>query len=122
MAWSVESRSFTEWNRRSSLEKRATSTPGSAAGNSSSMRTGDSEGPLATRTMYQQRCAWALLARRRLEPANSAQVRRPRHPHRGPMHNRQVALVTGANKGIGLETARQLARRGMTTLIGARDV
>jgi NAD(P)-dependent dehydrogenase (short-subunit alcohol dehydrogenase family) len=30
--------------------------------------------------------------------------------------------VTGANKGIGLETARQLARRGMTTLIGARDV
>lgn len=37
------------------------------------------------------------------------------------MHDRQVALVTGANKGIGLETARQLGRRGMRVLIGARD-
>ncbi|WP_437670735.1 SDR family oxidoreductase [Sorangium sp. So ce131] len=36
------------------------------------------------------------------------------------MHDKQVALVTGANKGIGLETARQLARRGMTALVGAR--
>jgi NAD(P)-dependent dehydrogenase (short-subunit alcohol dehydrogenase family) len=34
---------------------------------------------------------------------------------------KQVAFVTGANKGIGLETARQLASRGMTVLIGARD-
>lgn len=32
-----------------------------------------------------------------------------------------VALITGANKGIGLETARQLARRGLMVLIGARD-
>ncbi len=33
-----------------------------------------------------------------------------------------VALVTGANKGIGLEVARQLGRdHGMTVLIGARD-
>jgi NAD(P)-dependent dehydrogenase (short-subunit alcohol dehydrogenase family) len=37
------------------------------------------------------------------------------------MHAKRVALVTGANKGIGLETARQLARRGMTVLVGARD-
>jgi NAD(P)-dependent dehydrogenase (short-subunit alcohol dehydrogenase family) len=33
----------------------------------------------------------------------------------------KIALVTGANKGIGLETARQLAQRGATVLIGARD-
>jgi NAD(P)-dependent dehydrogenase (short-subunit alcohol dehydrogenase family) len=32
-----------------------------------------------------------------------------------------VALITGANKGIGFETARQLGARGMTVLIGARD-
>ena len=29
--------------------------------------------------------------------------------------------MTGANKGIGFETARQLASRGITVLIGARD-
>ena len=33
----------------------------------------------------------------------------------------QTALVTGANKGIGFETARQLARQGFTVWIGARD-
>jgi NAD(P)-dependent dehydrogenase (short-subunit alcohol dehydrogenase family) len=32
-----------------------------------------------------------------------------------------IALVTGANKGIGLETARQLGGRGFTVLAGARD-
>lgn len=32
-----------------------------------------------------------------------------------------VALVTGANKGIGKEIARGLARLGMQVLIGARD-
>jgi NAD(P)-dependent dehydrogenase (short-subunit alcohol dehydrogenase family) len=32
-----------------------------------------------------------------------------------------IALVTGANKGIGLETARQLGARGFTVLAGARD-
>lgn len=34
---------------------------------------------------------------------------------------RKVALITGGNKGIGLEIARQLGRQGMTVLIGARD-
>jgi NAD(P)-dependent dehydrogenase (short-subunit alcohol dehydrogenase family) len=33
----------------------------------------------------------------------------------------KIALITGANKGIGLETARQLGRQGITVLIGARD-
>jgi len=33
----------------------------------------------------------------------------------------KVALVTGANKGIGREIARQLATKGMTVFIGARD-
>jgi NAD(P)-dependent dehydrogenase (short-subunit alcohol dehydrogenase family) len=32
-----------------------------------------------------------------------------------------IALVTGANKGLGLETARQLGKRGVHVLIGARD-
>ncbi|RYG55421.1 SDR family oxidoreductase [bacterium] len=35
--------------------------------------------------------------------------------------NNKVALITGANKGIGLETARQLGQNGLTVLIGARD-
>jgi NAD(P)-dependent dehydrogenase (short-subunit alcohol dehydrogenase family) len=35
--------------------------------------------------------------------------------------NGKVALITGANKGIGLEIARQLGRQGMTVLLGARD-
>ena len=34
---------------------------------------------------------------------------------------RRVALVSGANRGIGLEVARQLARLGMTVILGARD-
>lgn len=34
---------------------------------------------------------------------------------------KKVALITGANKGIGLETARQLGHLGITVLVGARD-
>jgi NAD(P)-dependent dehydrogenase (short-subunit alcohol dehydrogenase family) len=34
----------------------------------------------------------------------------------------KVALITGANKGIGLETARQLGALGITVLVGARDL
>jgi len=32
-----------------------------------------------------------------------------------------IALITGANKGIGLETARQFGARGFTVLAAARD-
>lgn len=35
--------------------------------------------------------------------------------------NSRIALITGANKGIGFETAKQLGRQGITVLIGARD-
>jgi NAD(P)-dependent dehydrogenase (short-subunit alcohol dehydrogenase family) len=33
----------------------------------------------------------------------------------------RIALITGANKGIGFTTARHLARAGNTVLLGARD-
>lgn len=38
------------------------------------------------------------------------------------MRAKKVALITGANKGIGYETARQLGKQGITVIIGARDV
>ena len=38
------------------------------------------------------------------------------------MTEQTIALVTGANKGLGLETCRQLARRNITVLMGARDL
>jgi NAD(P)-dependent dehydrogenase (short-subunit alcohol dehydrogenase family) len=39
-----------------------------------------------------------------------------------PNHHGKIALVTGANQGIGLETARQLAELGFTVLMGCRDL
>src|SRR3954453_5729196 len=38
-----------------------------------------------------------------------------------PQNAERIALVTGANRGIGLEAARQLARRGFHVVIAARD-
>jgi NAD(P)-dependent dehydrogenase (short-subunit alcohol dehydrogenase family) len=37
-------------------------------------------------------------------------------------HSGKVALVTGGNRGIGLETGRQLAALGFTVLLGTRDL
>jgi NAD(P)-dependent dehydrogenase (short-subunit alcohol dehydrogenase family) len=34
----------------------------------------------------------------------------------------KVALVTGGNRGIGLEISKQLARHGISVIIGARDI
>ena len=33
----------------------------------------------------------------------------------------RVAFITGGNRGIGLETARQLGKQGVTVVIGSRD-
>lgn len=38
------------------------------------------------------------------------------------MHtNRKIAIVTGANRGLGLETCRQLAQMGLTVILTSRD-
>ncbi|MFO0616799.1 MAG: SDR family oxidoreductase [Polyangiaceae bacterium] len=38
------------------------------------------------------------------------------------MNEKLVALVTGANKGIGLQIAKDLAARGFTVVLGSRDL
>lgn len=37
------------------------------------------------------------------------------------MNDQRIALITGANKGLGFETARQLGRQNIKVLVGARN-
>jgi NAD(P)-dependent dehydrogenase (short-subunit alcohol dehydrogenase family) len=39
-----------------------------------------------------------------------------------PQLSHQIALVTGANRGVGLEVCRQLAKNGFTVILGSRDL
>src|SRR5580692_12521661 len=49
---------------------------------------------------------------------------RPCQPPKGamPMQNKPVALVTGANQGIGLQIAKDLVAHGFTVLVGSRNL
>jgi NAD(P)-dependent dehydrogenase (short-subunit alcohol dehydrogenase family) len=36
-------------------------------------------------------------------------------------HDKRVALVTGANQGVGLQVAKELAANGVTVFVGSRN-
>ena len=38
------------------------------------------------------------------------------------MADQRAAIVTGANRGIGLEVVRQFAQRGYVVVLGSRDL
>ena len=38
------------------------------------------------------------------------------------MHDKRLALVTGANQGVGFQVAKELATSGLTVLVGSRDL
>jgi NAD(P)-dependent dehydrogenase (short-subunit alcohol dehydrogenase family) len=38
------------------------------------------------------------------------------------VHDKRVALVTGANQGVGLQVARELVASGLTVLVGSRNL
>jgi len=35
--------------------------------------------------------------------------------------NGKIAFITGANRGLGLETARELGKQGIVVVLGSRD-
>ena len=37
------------------------------------------------------------------------------------MQSKRVALVTGANQGVGLQVAKELVANGVTVLVGSRN-
>ncbi len=38
------------------------------------------------------------------------------------MHDKRIALITGANQGIGFQVAKELVAHGLTVLVGARNL
>ena len=38
------------------------------------------------------------------------------------MHDKRVALITGANQGVGFQVAKELVAHGLTVLVGSRDL
>src|SRR5258707_1232963 len=38
-----------------------------------------------------------------------------------PMQDKRIALVTGANQGVGLQVAKELVANGVTVLVGSRN-
>ena len=38
------------------------------------------------------------------------------------MPHKRIALITGANQGVGLQVARELAANGVTVLVGSRNL
>ncbi|MEO7730271.1 MAG: SDR family oxidoreductase [Kofleriaceae bacterium] len=79
-------------------------------------RSGPGSGEHAVIIPFASDPAWAFLA-----DAKTAQDRCGGEAQARCMTQQITALVTGANKGIGRETARRLAGLGMTVLVGARD-
>ena len=38
------------------------------------------------------------------------------------MDNKRIALVTGANQGVGFQVAKELVAHGLAVFVGARDL
>lgn len=46
----------------------------------------------------------------------------PTNDTRAQSHSRRIALITGANQGVGLQVARELAAHDVTVLVGSRSL